>query len=170
MSVRVRLPAPARRKRHIACDELFHFITKLIARSFCCSSLPNRTRCRWAPVWVRRCAAVLSYYEKMSILTAPSTWSQSPLCDHVFLCLWQKRRHPPAPLLLLSKSNPLRWASIWFWAETWRHWHLYCCDVPKIPNANAFGIFTFFFFTIPSSLSPPCSRDFWREEVRGNQE
>ena len=129
VSVRVRLPAPARRKRHTACDELFHFITKLIARSFCCSSLPNRTRCRWAPVWVRRCAAVLSYYEKMSILTAPSTWSQSPLCDHVFLCLWQKRRHPPAPLLLLSKSNPLRWASIWFWAETWRHWHLYRCDI-----------------------------------------
>ena len=45
VSVRVRLPAPARRKRHIACDELFHFIAKLIARSFCCSSLPNRTRC-----------------------------------------------------------------------------------------------------------------------------
>ena len=43
---RVRIPpaAPARRKRHIACDELFHFITKLIARSFCCSPLPNRTR------------------------------------------------------------------------------------------------------------------------------
>ena len=30
--------------RHIACDELFHFIAKLIARSFCCSSLPNRNR------------------------------------------------------------------------------------------------------------------------------
>ncbi len=38
-------------KRHIACDELFHFLLKLIARSFCCSSLPNRTCCRWAPVW-----------------------------------------------------------------------------------------------------------------------
>src|SRR5699024_3268487 len=35
---------PARRKRHIACDELFHFIAKLIARSFCYSSLPNRNR------------------------------------------------------------------------------------------------------------------------------
>ena len=61
---------PARRKRHIACDELFHFIAKLIARSFCCSSLPNRTRCRWAPVWGRRCAAVFSYRKEMSILTA----------------------------------------------------------------------------------------------------
>ena len=40
--VRVRPPAPARRKRHIACDELFHFIAKLIARSRRCSS-SNRT-------------------------------------------------------------------------------------------------------------------------------
>ena len=51
--VRVHSGAPARRKRYVACDELFHFIAKLIARSFCCSSLPNRTRCRWAPVWGR---------------------------------------------------------------------------------------------------------------------
>ena len=33
-----------RRKRHIVCDELFHFIAKLIAHLFCRSSLPNRTR------------------------------------------------------------------------------------------------------------------------------
>ena len=45
LGVRVRVPsaAPTRRKRHIACDELF--IKKLIAHSFCCSSLPNATRC-----------------------------------------------------------------------------------------------------------------------------
>ena len=43
--VRVRSPAPARRKRHIACDELLHFIAKLIVRSFCCSSLPTAVRC-----------------------------------------------------------------------------------------------------------------------------
>ena len=55
----VGLSPPARRKRHIACDELFHFIAKLIARSFCCSSLPNRTRCRWAPVWYAALRAVL---------------------------------------------------------------------------------------------------------------
>ncbi len=36
---------PVCRKRHIACDELFHFIAKLTARSFYCSSFPNRTRC-----------------------------------------------------------------------------------------------------------------------------
>ena len=44
---------------------------------------------------------------KISILTVPSTSEQSPLCSDVFLCLRQKRRHPPAPLLLLSKSQPL---------------------------------------------------------------
>lgn len=30
-------------KRRIACDEFFRFITKLIAHSLCCSSLPNRS-------------------------------------------------------------------------------------------------------------------------------
>lgn len=32
-----------RRKRRIACDEFFRFITKLIAHSLCCSSIPNRS-------------------------------------------------------------------------------------------------------------------------------
>ena len=50
---------------------------------------------------------------KISILTVPSTSEQSPLCSDVFLCLWQKRRHPPAPLLLLSNCDPLRWARSW---------------------------------------------------------
>jgi len=38
-----------------------------------------------------------------------------------FLCsddFYAKNRHPPVFLLLLSKSNPLRWASIWFCAGT----------------------------------------------------
>ena len=51
----------------------------------------------------------------MRILTAPSTSEQSPLCSDVFLCLRQKRRHPPAPLLLLSNCAPPRWARSW-WA------------------------------------------------------
>ena len=40
---RVRLPpaAPARRKRHIACGEFFHFTATPTARSFCCSSPPD---------------------------------------------------------------------------------------------------------------------------------
>ena len=44
-----------------------------------------------------------------------TTWSQSSLCDHVFLCLQQKSRHPPAPLLLRSNCDPLCWARSW-WA------------------------------------------------------
>ena len=119
---------------------VFHFIAKLIVRSFCCSSLPNRTRCRWAPVWVRRfprgfmpskkkkyltslltsekeflpCSgSVFSYRKEISILTAPSTSEQSPLCSDVFLCMRQKRRHLPVPLLLLSNCDPLRWARGW---------------------------------------------------------
>ena len=111
---------PARRKRHIACDELFHFITKLIARSFCCSSLPNRTRCVGLRLGSALWAAVFALV-KISVLTVLSTWWQSSLCDHVFLCLRQKRRHPPAPLLFLFKSNPLRRASIWILIQTDSH-------------------------------------------------
>ena len=36
-----------------------------------------------------------------------ATSEQSPLCSDAFLCLRQKRRHPPAPLLLLSNCDPL---------------------------------------------------------------
>ena len=77
--VRVRppLPVPARRKRHIACDELFHFMAKLIARSFCCSSLPNRSRFAGLRFGCRRCAAVLSIIERISILAIPSTSEQA---------------------------------------------------------------------------------------------
>ena len=60
--VRIQSGVPARRKQHIACDELFHFIAKLIARSFCCSSLPNRNRFAGLQFGCRRCAAVLSVF------------------------------------------------------------------------------------------------------------
>ena len=36
---------------------------------------------------------------------AGTTSEQSPLCSGVFLCLGQKRRHPPAPLLLLFRKR-----------------------------------------------------------------
>ena len=53
-----------------------------------------------------------------SIPTTSSTSEQSPLCSDVFLCLGQKRRHPPASLLLLFNCGPLRWAHSW-WAALW---------------------------------------------------
>lgn len=113
-------PYQARRKRHITCDELFHFIAKLIVRSFCRSSLSNRTRCAGLRLGAALRAAVFALV-KISVLTVLSTWWQSSLCDHVFLCLRQKRRHPPAPLLFLFKSNPLRRASIWILIQTDSH-------------------------------------------------
>ena len=42
-----------------------------------------------------------------------------------------KERHPPAPLLLLSKPNPLCWALVWFWVQTWEERHLYCFDITR---------------------------------------
>ena len=105
----VRIPpaAPARRKRHIACDELFHFIAKLIARSFCCSSLPNRTRCRWAPVWVRRCAAVLSYRKEVSILPVPSSPPQATYRLRRAFSFHCKAHRALILLLLATKPDPL---------------------------------------------------------------
>ena len=69
--VRLPYPAPARRKRYVACDEPFHFIIELIARIVPrLASKPNPLR--WAPVWGRRFAAVLPDLERISILTIPS--------------------------------------------------------------------------------------------------
>ena len=36
------------------------------------------------------------------------------------LRLFYKSQSKLTPLLLLSKSNPLHWASIWFWVQTWK--------------------------------------------------
>ena len=52
------------RKRHIACDELFHFTAKLIARSLKLLLASKPTPLRWASVWVRRCAAVFLIAKK----------------------------------------------------------------------------------------------------------
>ena len=98
----------------------FSFHCKAIVRSFCRSSLPNRTRSAGLRLGAALRAAVFALV-KISVLTVLSTWWQSSLCDHVFLCLRQKRRHPPAPLLFLFKSNPLRRASIWILIQTDSH-------------------------------------------------
>ena len=44
------------------------------------------------------------------------------------------------PLLLLSKSQPLRCVVIWFLVRNERPWHLYCCDV-----TNGHWTITYFF-------------------------
>ena len=92
LNTRVRFPspAPARRKRRIACDEFFHFIPKLIAYSLCCSSLQNRTR-----------------FAELRFCEPPSAAFSG-----------QKRRHPPAFLLLLSKPQLNIAVAVWFLVQT----------------------------------------------------
>ena len=81
--VRVRSPAPRRSKLCIACSDFF---TKVRARSRRCSSFPNRTR--FAGL---RFGFGCKPGSVASIVLQCSTWPQSPLCDHVFLCLRQKK-------------------------------------------------------------------------------
>ena len=120
---RVRIPPSAPKKKDIRKDVLLFFCSgrrkrpppfgiemlgiakPSLRRGFACGkTLVRRTRAAgqkagWVILLQRSCQS------QISILTVPSTWSQSELCDHVFLCLQQKRRHPPAPLLLHSKGN-----------------------------------------------------------------
>ena len=69
--------------------------------------LSNRDSLRWI-----RGRFLTGGETKLSRMKPPDTSEQSPLCSDVLLFLRNKKRHPPAPLLLLSESNPLRWASI----------------------------------------------------------
>ena len=61
----------------------------------------------------RPAGGYFSFLTEISVLTSLYRSEQSPLCSDVFLCLRQERRHPPAPLLLLSNCDPLRWARSW---------------------------------------------------------
>ena len=62
-----------------------------------------------------------AYLAPASFLSTHDTSEQSPLCSDAFLCSRTKKRHPPAPLLFLFKSNPLRRASIWILIQTDSH-------------------------------------------------
>ena len=75
----------------------FYLITKLIARSFRCSSLPNQTRftgLRFEAAATRRFCPVTG---ELSILTVPSTSEQSRPCSDVFLCLGREGVVRPLP-------------------------------------------------------------------------
>ena len=91
--VRIHPPPPARRKRHIACDEFFYFIAKLIAYSFCCSSLPNHNRRAglrfgldadlWpgqaGTVWLKyRCMPAQAFSLPLFLRSTP--WREWPVC------------------------------------------------------------------------------------------
>ena len=81
-----------------------------------------------------------------AFLSIHDTSEQSPLCSDVFYFYRNKKRHPPAPLLLLSKPNPLspgfgglaflttlhrnskETICLWQMASFW----LFCWDIPFI--------------------------------------
>ena len=52
--------------------------------------------------------------------SSPTTGTTSEQALYRLLRLFYKSQSALTPLLLLSKSNPLRWASIWFWVQTWK--------------------------------------------------
>ena len=82
-----------------------------------------------------------SFYPGVAQLVARLLWEQdagrssrptrttSEQALYRLLRLFFKNQSALMPLLLLSKSNPLRWASICFLVQTWKLQHLYCCDV-----------------------------------------
>ena len=101
-----------RRKRRIACDEFFYFIAKLIARSFCCSSLPNRTRCAGLRFdfryktegWHRSCCNVLKTVAWAG--GCLSFWVPLPLVASPFgIKMLGVGKAAPAQFILRGKMN-----------------------------------------------------------------
>ena len=96
--VRVTPPAPARRKRHIACDEPFYFIN---GSSRAHSAAPRFQHTNALLV----CLLILTEFESVRI--GPRRRGLRIVRDGAFL-----RYLSLAPSLLLSEANPLRWASV----------------------------------------------------------
>ena len=102
---RVQIPpsAPARRKRLIAYDEFFHFTAKLIVRSFCYSSLPNRTHsvgALSAPVSPQRQNFLVFWREFPHIQACSDTMflSNCAPCTNCFLEICTKMTMASSPL------------------------------------------------------------------------
>ena len=103
---RVQIPpsAPARRKRLIAYDEFFNFTAKLIVRSFCCSSLPNRTHsvgALSAPVSPQRQNFPVFWREFPHIQACSDTMflSNCAPCTNCFLEICTKMTMASSPLI-----------------------------------------------------------------------
>ena len=97
----------ARTTSEQAAYRLLRLFTKVRARSFRCSSSPNRTRCAGLRFGFgcrpKSCA---------SKVFALSTSRTSYRSRRLFIL---KSHRSFTPSLLLSKSQPLRWVAIWFW-------------------------------------------------------
>src|SRR5699024_12023079 len=88
---------PCRCKVRFAPASFLSLDKKDAIRPLPCSSFPNGNRNRWVAIWVTA-NGTHAFTFSMPV--------QSPLCSGVFFVFGQKRRHPPAPLLLLSKWQP----------------------------------------------------------------
>ena len=101
---RVRIPPspPARRKRHIACDEFFMLRIK---NSSCAHFAAPRFRTGFAAL-----DSGSDWETKISGIKPPDTSPRTSYRSRRLFILKSHRSFIPS--LLLSKSNPLRWASI----------------------------------------------------------
>ena len=79
--------------------------------------------------------------------STPTTRTTSEQALYRLLRLFYKSQSALTPLLLLSKSQPLRWVVIWFWVQACKLQHLYCCDVPPGKGLEPSRAPGFFFFT-----------------------
>ena len=79
--------------------------------------------------------------------STPVTGTTSEQALYRLLRLFYKSQSALMPLLLLSKSKPLCWASIWFWAQAWKQRHLYGCDVTRRCGRHTVHDDVFFFRT-----------------------
>ena len=73
-----------------ALYRLLRLFSKVRARSLRCSSFPNRTRCRWAPVWDAALRA--AFYIRGNIdFNCPSQQNGDPVrgCRFVLLWIWK---------------------------------------------------------------------------------
>ena len=116
MQVQVLSPAPRRCGRHIVRSDFF---AKVASHSFCRSSFPNRTRCRWASIrlFILIGAPFLSMLPT-SLRTAYR--SQRLFCKSRFSLILSQ---------LLSESNPL---SLGFDSAFYSDWGtLFCQCFPR---------------------------------------
>ena len=108
MWVRVPPPAPPRRsKLYIACSDFLCLWQKSQSALMPLLLLSKSKPLRWASIWIH----LTETADSVSPLVPRRSKLHIACSD--FLCPGQKSQSALIPLLLLSKSNPLRWASIW---------------------------------------------------------
>ena len=98
---------PRRGLRIVRDDFLYK---KVIAHSLRRSSFPNRNGCAGLRFGFGSGTESLHLESVHAFHVGASCISLAPT--------FFKSQSALIPLLLLSKSNPLRWASIWFWVQT----------------------------------------------------